>query len=475
MSQPVAFRPWLFFSMVAVGVFLSTMDSSMVNVALPSMMRGFGTTLAQTEWVALIYLLTITVSLLFWGHLSDHLGKGRMYLLGMLVFSLGSLACYLASTLSLLVFCRFAQASGASMMMSSGPAIIKMAFPARQLGRALGLIGIATSIGLMSGPVVSGYLIHYFSWRAIFLVTAPLSLLCFGLGWRWLLPTAAVAPAVESAAAGVERMMSFDWLGLLSWAALIVFMVLVSTHHEALSGGMLLICFVLFCLLLVFFIMVEQRAVQPILPFVLFQKRYFAIAMICAALSFAVLFEVLILIPFYLDYVRRLPVDRIGLVMMAVPVAVFVVSPLSGWLYDRVGARLLTTAGLAISSLALIFLCFLDEHSSVMAVAWRLTLLGAGQALFLSPNTASVLAIVDSYHVGITSGMLATVRNLGMLAGVALSGLVFGEIFSLLSGGLDVKDFSSEYVDVFIRSLRISFALAAVMAVIGALLSGRRQ
>jgi hypothetical protein len=110
-----------------------------------------------------------------------------------------------------------------------------------------------------------------------------------------------------------------------------------------------------------------------------------------------------------------------------------------------------------------------------MAVAWRLTLLGAGQALFLSPNTASVLTIVDSYHVGITSGMLATVRNLGMLAGVALSGLVFGEIFSLLSGGLDVKDFSSEYVDVFIRSLRISFALAAVMAVIGALLSGRRQ
>ena len=117
MSLPVASRPWSFFLLVAIGVFLSTMDSSMVNVALPTIMRSFATTLAQTEWVALIYLLTITVTLLIWGSLSDRFGKGKMYLLGMLVFSMGSVACYLASTLFLLIFCRFIQASGASMMM----------------------------------------------------------------------------------------------------------------------------------------------------------------------------------------------------------------------------------------------------------------------------------------------------------------------------------------------------------------------
>jgi MFS family permease len=158
----------------------------MVNVALPTIMRSFATTLAQTEWVALIYLLTITVTLLVWGSLSDRYGKGKMYLLGMLVFSIGSVACYLAPSLSMLIFCRFVQASGASMMMSSGPAIIKMVFPAHQLGRALGLIGLATSIGLMSGPMISGLLIHYFSWRFLFLVTVPVSLTCFGLGWHRL-------------------------------------------------------------------------------------------------------------------------------------------------------------------------------------------------------------------------------------------------------------------------------------------------
>ena len=229
-----------------------------------------------------------------------------------------------------------------------------------------------------------------------------------------------------------------------------------------------------FCLLLLLFRVVEQKAAEPLLPFTLFRDHHYSIAMICAALSFTVLFVVLILMPFYLDYVLRFSVDRIGLVMMAVPVAVFVVSPLSGWLYDRMGARLLTTSGLALCCLALLSLCLLDDRSTGSDVAWRLTLLGAGQALFLSPNTASVLSTAHPHHIGITSGMLATARNLGMLVGVTLAGLVFGEIFSFLSGGLDLKDFSPVHTAAFIQSLRISFGLTASVAAVGALLSSRR-
>ncbi|MDD3815306.1 MAG: MFS transporter [Desulfocapsaceae bacterium] len=469
MSQSDSPNPWLFFCMVAIGVFLSTMDSSMVNVALPTIMRSFTTTLAQTEWVALIYLLTITITLLIWGRLSDRLGKGKMYLLGMLVFSIGSVACYLASSLSMLIFCRFIQACGASMMMSSGPAIIKMVFPVHQLGRALGLVGIATSIGLMSGPVVSGFLIQFFSWRFLFLVTVPVSLLCFGVGWCWLLPLIP-SPSLESL-----KTTRFDWTGLVVWTLLLALAVLASTHYGAFSTRMVSSGLLGFCVLLFLFKMIEQRAEEPLLPLFLFKDRYYAIGMSCAALSFVVLFVVLLLIPFYLDYVLRLPVKRIGLVMMSVPLAVFVVSPLSGWLYDRMGARLLTTTGLTLCCLALVFLCFLDEHSMVIDVAWRLVLLGAGQALFLSPNTASVLAAVDSRHIGITSGMLATARNLGMLVGVTLAGLIFREVFSFLSGGLDVKDFSSVHTTAFIRSLQISFGLTSLVAMIGALLSGRRE
>ena len=177
----------LVFLLVATGVFLSTMDSSMINVALPSIMRSFSTTLSLAEWVVLMYLLTITVSLLIWGYLADSIGLGRIYLLGMLIFTLGSSVCYLAPSLSSLIFFRFVQAIGAAMMMASGPAIIKNVFPREQLGRSLGFLGVATSIGLMSGPVISGFLLRYYSWRAIFLVTVPVSLGAFLLGRFFLM------------------------------------------------------------------------------------------------------------------------------------------------------------------------------------------------------------------------------------------------------------------------------------------------
>ena len=472
MSSSLSARPRLFFLLVAIGVFLATLDSSMVNVALPTLMRSFGATLPQIGWVALSYLLTITVTLLIWGRLAERLGTARLYLLGMLIFSGGSAACSLASTLSLLIFCRFVQALGASMMMSTGPAIIKMVFPLHQLGRALGLVGIATSVGLMTGPLIGGFLLQYFSWRVLFLVGLPLSLGCFVLGWFRLLP------AIPAPSAAADEAADFDWAGLLVWTLLISLTVLLSTHHRLFSTGLLLAGLVTLGLLLVLFRRIERRAAAPLLPLDLFRKRYYGIAMCCAALSFTVLFVVLFLVPFYLDQVLLLPVNRIGLVMMAVPVAVFGIAPLSGWLYDRrgaeQGARLLTTAGLALCCLALICLCFLGEHSTMIDVAWRLALLGAGQALFLMPNSASVLSTVRAHHITITSGMLATARNLGMLAGVTLAGLVFGAVFSWLSGGLDLKEFNAVHTAAFIHALRISFGLTALLALVGALLSSRR-
>jgi len=330
------------------------------------------------------------------------------------------------------------------------------------------LIGVATSIGLMIGPVISGFLIKFFSWRAIFLVTVPVSLTCFGLGWFLLVAD------LSATASRCPQRSCFDWAGLLIWTVLITMAVLAASHHAVLAGWMVVGFGSSFCALLLLFKWVEHRAVEPLLPLVMFRDRQYAIAMSSAALSFLVLFVVLILTPFYLDYVLRFPVDRIGLVMTAVPLAVFVVSPLAGRIYDRMGARLLTTSGLALCCVSLLAMSFLDQHATVVDVAWRLTLLGAGQALFLSPNSASVLVRVDPHRIGVTSGMLATARNMGMLAGVALAGLVFGKMFFWLSGGLDVKEFSLEYTAAFIQSLRMSFGLTALLAMIGALLSSRR-
>ncbi|MDP3478386.1 MAG: MFS transporter, partial [Desulfoprunum sp.] len=435
--------------------------------ALPSIMRSFSISLAATQLVVLAYLSIITISLVFWGHIADIWGRGEIYLKGMLIFAGASIGCYLSASLVPLILFRCIQGLGAAMMMSSGPAIIKMVFPADQLGRGLGLIGLATSCGLMCGPVVSGFLIHYFSWRLIFLVTLPVSVFMCIIGHICLLSH--LQNTVE------RQKKRFDWLGFSLWGFLVVFFVILVSLTETMTAGRYAIASILFIALLTLFFRLERYVQEPLIPFFLFRERYFSTAVVTAGLSFGILFIILLLIPFYLDYILGLSADRIGLVMLAVPVTLVVVSPLSGWLYDKKGARMLTTLGLAVSCLAILTMLSLDGDSKEVGVAARLALLGAGQAIFLSPNSASVLARVSEGYTGVAAGILATARNLGMLLGVGLSGLIFSIIFSLFSGGGSLHTFQPGQTEVFMLSLRWTFGLAAIMAALGCVLSSLRE
>ena len=467
MKKQLQPRRWLYFLLVATGVLLSTMDSSMINVALPSIMRSFSASLAATELVVLVYLSTITIFLVFWGHLSDTWGRGQIYLKGMLVFAIASCGCYFSLSLGMLIAFRFLQGLGAAMMMSSGPAIIKMVFPVDQLGRGLGLVGLATSFGLMCGPVISGFLIHYFSWRLIFLVTLPISLLMCLIGHIGLLSH--LQNAVE------RHRRTFDWSGFVFWGIMVVFFVVLVSLAETLTTGQFIIAALLFIVLISIFLWIERRAEEPLIPVDLFRKRYFSTAMITAGLSFAILFVILLLIPFYLDYILELSADRIGLVLLSVPVTLIVVSPLSGWLYDQIGARILTTLGLAVSSLAILSMLGLTAETNEWSVAVRLALLGSGQAIFLSPNSASVLARVSEQYVGVAAGLLATARNLGMLLGVGLSGMIFSVLYALSSDGGSLHTFQTGQTEVFMLSLHWTFGLAAFMAAVGSVLSSLRE
>ncbi len=439
----------------------------MINVALPGIMRSFGSTLVQTEWVVLIYLLTISVSLLFWGRFGDYYCKSRVYLIGMIVFSLGSLSCFLATNVTWLCCFRWLQAIGAAMMMATGPAIIRNNFKPEVLGRVLGLIGVATSLGLMLGPVISGFIIHRYSWRIIFLVTVPVGLFGSIFGYLSMKPFA-------MRRISIENVFSFDWLGMILWALTISITVLLSTLHETFFSDVFLFGSSIILLLIVFLVKVELKRKKPFVPVSLFRNRSYSIAIFCAALSFAVLFAVLVLMPFYLTYVLDFTSQTVGLVMMAAPVSVFIVSPLSGLFYNRLGARLLTTTGLAIVGCGLFLLCFVSVTSSVIDVAWRLAVLGCGQALFLSPNTTNVLQNVGPEQTGVSAGMLATARNLGMLAGVSMAGFLFEGIFSKVSGGLDLSQYNSSQATNFLIALRGTFVFAGIFAIIGAVLSALR-
>ena len=457
---------WFILAMVMTGVFLSTMDSGMLNVALPTIMRSFDLSFEHAEIIVTFYLLTITVTLVFWGRFADTWGRGAIYLTGMLLFSLGSLACFFAPSYPALLASRFLQALGASMMMSSGPALIKMVFPADHLGRSLGLVGIATACGLLSGPFISGMILSMFSWRAIFLVSLPVSVTVLLLGRFFILRR--LPPA------GSRVVFAFDWLGSCCWVTIVVLGLSLFHSLDRFFSPFNTVTFGLFVVLVIVFIRVEKNAANPILPISLLRKRFYWVAVLTAAISFATMFTVLVLVPFYLEYVIRLPVEKVGAVMMAVPATLIVLSPLSGWLYDKIGARFLTTAGLGLCCLALLGLATLAAESSMAEVTVKLALLGAGQSVFLSPNSASVLSQVSEEYAGITAGILATARNFGMVAGATLAAALFSWWFTFYSGGGQLADYALSDRNAFILALKTTFLMSACLALLGGILSVRR-
>ena len=449
-------------ALVMTGVLLSTMDSGMVNVALPTIMTAMAAGLDAAGLVVTVYLLTITATLVFWGRLADRFGRWATYRTGLLVFAVGAACCALSPGLNLLLSSRVIQGLGAAMMMATGPAIIRQAFPLGRLGRSIGMVGMATAGGLLTGPLVGGLLLAGFSWRAIFLVPVPLCLLAFLFG-RLL------REDIDHGRAG--EAVPFDWPGCCCWLLLVLLWVGTLQWVDSLPPGVVFLLLLLFLFTLLLFLSQEKRAAAPILPLDLFAKGYFWIAIVTAALSFTVLFAVLILIPFYLEYLLGQPALVVGQVMMAVPLTLIFFAPWSGRLYDRIGARVLTSAGLAISALALGGLALLPDEASLIRLVVLLALLGAGQSIFLTPNSASVLGRVEEQYLGVSAGILATARNFGMVSGAALALALFAFFLSYFGGGLSLSDFTAADRLVFLYALRATFAGMAGLALGGALLS----
>ena len=316
-------------------------------------------------------------------------------------------------------------------------------------------------------------------WRAIFWVTVPVGIAFFlySRGNLACLSQRAI-PEAGRGNDGVGGRKTFDLAGALLWASAVTLSVLLATHAALLccnrgtvaSGLFWSGALVMLGSWLLFF-WHEARAVHPILPLSLFRQRFFATAICSSALSFTVLFVVMILVPFYLDKILRLSPDRLGYVMMAMPLTVFLVSPTAGRLHDWIGARIVASAGLLCCLAGILLLGGLTTDSSILFVASGLALMGFGQAMFLAPNSASALAEVSEEQAGLTASLLATGRNFGMLAGTALAGLSFALHFAAATGGLDMRDFVPATAPAFMAALRSTLCYGAVIALVAVVVS----
>ncbi|HUL60248.1 MAG TPA: MFS transporter [Anaeromyxobacteraceae bacterium] len=437
-AQP-ARSPWLVFSAVAVGNFMSTLDGSIVNVALPTLGRELVVPIARLQWMVSAYLLVISATLLTAGRLGDLLGHRRVFVGGLSVFTLGSALCGLSSSLGALVASRCLQALGATAMMAIGPAILTAVFPPGMRGRALGAIGSVVALGLTAGPPIGGAIVQALSWRWIFFVNLPVG----AAGVAWALR---VLPRGRAAARA-----GLDLPGLALFAAALGLVLLALDAFPRGGGALPLAAAGAGAAAL--FVVRERRAAVPVLDAVLLRSRAFSAGLAAGLLSYAAMFSQTFLTPFYLARVKGLPPGGLGLMLAAVPVALSVASPAAGWVNDRVGPRGVSLVGLATLAGGLLALSACGAEDGLPSVAARLALCGAGMGLFQAPNNAAVMGAVPRERLGSGGGLLATARNVGMAAGVAISGALFA---SRAGGAADVPAFLSGWA----LALRAGAALA---------------
>jgi len=442
---------------VAIGTFMATLDASIVNVSLPTIMRSLHTDLPTAQWVVSVYLLVITGLLLTVGRLADLVGRKPVFTAGLAIFSIGSLLCGLSGTVWLLISFRGVQAVGAAMIMANSPAIVTQAFPRAERGKALGMIGTVVAAGLTTGPALGGFLIAAWGWPLIFLINVP-------IGAIGIAVARAVLPRERR---GTERHLDIPGAVMLLVSLVSLTLALNQGSErgwDSIYVRTLVLSFLLFGLL---FLSRERRAVHPIIDLNLFRNRTFAAASASAFISFVAAFTVSFLMPFYLSQILGYAPRRMGLTLAAVPLTLAVIAPISGSLSDRIGSRVLGSVGLAVASIGLLLISRLGSDPASSAVILSLVVVGLGSAIFQPPNSSSIMGSAPPHMLGVAAGMLATMRNLGMVTGLAVSGAVYTSRRLFYAAELG-------QTQALVHAFRDAFVVAALICAVGVVISAMR-
>jgi len=406
-------RKWHILAAVLLGSIMGPIDASIVYIAMPDIGRVLGVDPVTVGWVSMSYLLVLGSFLLSLGRLGDMFGFKRLFLVGLLIFIITSALCGLAPGLGALIFLRALQAIGAGLTMAMSPAIITACFPPQERGRALGMNGMSIALGLAMGPSLGGMLVDFIGWRAIFYVNIPIGIIAY----IWCLR---VVPDMRS-----EKRQYFDWAGsLLAFSGLGALLFFASRGEAAGWSWPIVLLGVAGLVLLGAFIAVEKLLPEPMLDLKLFQSRVFSAGNGASLLHFITQYVIVFLTPFYLQQVLNYSASQAGAIMTAFPLTVLVVAPVAGALSDRIGHRGLAFAGSLICSIAALVMASLNQQAGPADVIWRLSLFGLGTGLFQPPINSAVMGSVPKFRLGIAGGVLSTTRNVGMVLGIALGGVV---------------------------------------------------
>lgn len=454
-------RKWYVMAAVATGIFLATIDGSIVNVALPTLVKAFHTEFAVVQWVVLSYLLVVTTLMLSMGRLGDMIGKKRVYATGFVLFTLGSVLCGLSPSVYWLIGFRALQAVGAAMLMALGMAIVTESFPPTERGRALGISGSMVSIGIVVGPVIGGMILGSLSWRWIFYVNLPIGIIGSLMVARFI-------PDLRPT--GQQR---FDFVGAITLCVSLIALLLGLTlgQRAGFSAPLVRALFAAWLIFLALFILIERRVPEPMVRLSLFENRLFSVNLITGFITFVAMAGTTVLMPFYLENVLGYPPQSIGFLLAIVPIAIGTVAPLAGSLSDRVGSRPITVAGLAVLLMGFTAVSTLSLETTALGYVLRFLPVGIGMGLFQSPNNSAVMGSVPRAHLGVASGLLSITRTLGQTTGIAVLGAIWASRVTQLANGPTPGGATNAPPAVQVAALQQTFGVVLALLAFGLLLS----
>ncbi len=423
--------------------FLTPFMGSSVNIALPSIGGEFQLNAVILSWVATAYLLAAAMFLVPFGRIADIYGRKKIFTWGVIIYTLSSLLAAISTSAAMLISFRVLQGIGGAMIFGTGVAILTSVFPPGDRGRALGINAAAVYIGLSLGPPAGGFLTEHFGWRSVFLTNVFLGLIIiiaiiWGLKGEWR-------------GAKGEKV---DFTGAIIYSLALVAVMYGFSLLPAMIGGVLIITGVLGIL---GFIRWEMRVESPLLNISLFRNNsVFTFSNLAALINYSATSATGFLLSLYLQYVKGVGPEHAGLVLVSQPVVMAVLSPLAGRLSDRVEPRLLASIGMALTTLGLVLLAFLNQDTGFGFILTSLIILGSGFGLFSSPNTNAVMSSVEKKFYGVASGTLGTMRLIGQMLSLGIAML----LFALYLGQAQI---TPEYYPLFVKSIRTAFIIFAVL------------
>jgi EmrB/QacA subfamily drug resistance transporter len=417
-------KKWYVMAAVASGIFLATLDGSIVNIALPVMERELHTEFAVIQWVVLGYLLTIVALMLSIGRLSDMFGKKPLYVTGFIIFTIGSGLCGISNGIEMLIAFRIFQALGAVMILALGAAIVTEAFPPSERGKALGINGLIVSLGAISGPTFGGLILGSLSWHWIFFVNLPIGLIGFLISLKYI-------PLDRPP--GGQR---FDFQGAVTLFVSLLSLLIGLTlgQQQGFNALPVLGLFAIFIIGLITFIILEKRSAEPMIDLGLFENSLFSINLITGFMTFVASAGTILLMPFFLENVLKMETRTAGLLLGTVPLTMGIIAPLAGSLSDRFGTRRLTLIGLVVLLIGYIAVSSLNESTPPLGYVLRFVPIGLGMGIFQSPNNSAIMGNAPPNRMGVASGLLSLTRTIGQTIGIAILGAMWAGWVSTLSG-----------------------------------------